>query len=93
MDTFHMVFYSMLITWGAVTVILVGALIYRSMLETHEDDQIFLDAAGDSMANEQRTLVARIEKLNRPITSLFVASGALLLATGGMWIWQVLETF
>ena len=73
--------------------ILVCALIYRSMLESHEDDQIFLDAAGDSMAREQRLLVAKIEKLNRPITSLIVASSALLLVTGGLWVWQMLKTF
>jgi hypothetical protein len=93
MDTMHLVIYTLLIAWGAVSVILVCALIYRSMLESHEDDQIFLDAAGDSMAREQRLLVAKIEKLNRPITSLIVASSALLLVTGGLWVWQMLKTF
>jgi hypothetical protein len=93
MDTMHLVLYTLLIAWGAVSVILVCALIYRSMLESHEDDQIFLDAAGDSMAKEQRLLVAKIEKLNRPITSLIVASSALLLVTGGLWVWQMLKTF
>jgi hypothetical protein len=89
----HIVLYTLLVIWGAITVVLICALIYRSTLEAHEDDQIFLDAAGDSMANEQRMLVAKIEKLNRPITSLFVTSSALLLVTGGLWVWQVLKTF
>lgn len=93
MDTMHLVLYTLLVAWGAVTVILICTLIYRSMLETHEDDQIFLDAAGESMANEQRMLVAKIEKLNRPITSLIVASSTLLVITGGLWIWQMLKTF
>lgn len=93
MDTMHLVLYTLLIAWGAVTVILICTLIYRSMLETHEDDQIFLDAAGESMANEQRMLVAKIEKLNRPITSLIVASSTLLVITGGLWVWQMLKTF
>jgi hypothetical protein len=93
MDTMHLVLYTLLVAWGAVTVILICALIYRSMLETHEDDQIFLDAAGESMANEQRMLVAKIEKLNRPITSLIVASSTLLVITGGVWVWQMLKTF
>jgi hypothetical protein len=93
MDTMHLVLYTLLVAWGAVTVILICTLIYRSMLETHEDDQIFLDAAGESMANEQRMLVAKIEKLNRPITSLIVASSTLLVITGGLWVWQMLKTF
>ena len=93
MDSIHVVLYTLLVAWGVVTVILICALIYRSTLETHEDDQIFLDAAGESMANEQRLLVARIQKLNRPIGGLFATSGALLLVTGGLWVWQVLKTF
>ena len=36
MDTIHMVLYTLLVAWGAVTVILICALIYRSTLETHE---------------------------------------------------------
>ena len=93
MDTIHMVLYTLLVAWGAVTVILICALIYRSTLETREEDQIFLDAAGDSIVNEQRLLVARIQKLNRPIGGLFATSGGLLLVTGGLWVWQVLKTF
>ena len=93
MNTIHFVLYALLVSWGAVTVILICALIYRSTLETHEDDQIFLDAAGESMANEQRLLVARIQKLNRPISGLFAVSAALLIVTGGLWVWQVLGTF
>ncbi len=83
----------MLILWGAVTVVLIVALIYRSTLETREEDQIFLDAAGDSMANEQRALVARIEKLSRPIIALWVLSGGLLAVIAGVWVWQGLRNF
>jgi hypothetical protein len=82
-----------LIVWGIVTAILVCVLIYRSMLENREEDQIFLDAAAQSMANEQRALVARIEKLSRPITALIVASVVLLVAVAGLWIWQGLRSF
>ena len=83
----------LLIAWGIVTAILVCAVIYRSMLSNREEDQIFLDSAAQTMANEQRALVLRIEKLNRPITALIVASAALLVAVAGVWIWQGLESF
>jgi len=68
----------LLLAWGVVTAILVCMWIYRSTLENREEDQIFLDAAGDSMARDQAALVARIEKLGRPIIALMIASGALL---------------
>jgi len=83
----------LLVLWGAVTVVLIVALIYRSALETREEDQIFLDAAGDSMANEQRALVARIEKLSRPIAALWVLSGGILAVIAGVWVWRGFQNF
>jgi hypothetical protein len=89
MGTLQMV----LIAWGVVTAILVFMWIYRSALENREEDQIFLDAAGDSMAREQRLIVARIEKLSRPIMALMVLSGVLLATLAGLWAWQSIHSF
>jgi hypothetical protein len=89
MDTLQM----LLLAWGVVTAILVCMWIYRSALENREEDQIFLDAAGDSMAREQRAIVARIEKLSVPITVLMVLSGALLVALAGLWIYKSIQSF
>lgn len=83
----------LLVAWGIVTAILVCAVIYRSMLSNREEDQIFLNSAGQNLASEQRALVQRIEKLNRPITALIVVSAALLVAVAGVWIWQGLQSF
>jgi hypothetical protein len=83
----------LLIAWGVITSILICIFIYRSTLETREEDQIFLDAAGDSMAREQRAIVARIEKLSRPLVALTVLSGALLVVIAGMWLWQGFQSF
>jgi len=93
MENVHDALYALLIAWGAVTAVLVVALIYRSTLETREEDQIFLDAAGEAMASEQRALVARIEKLSKPITVLVVLSGTLLVVTAGLWLWQAFKNF
>jgi hypothetical protein len=83
----------LLLSWGVVTVALICMLIYRSVLSTREEDQIFLDPAGESMASEQRALVTRIEKLGRPITALIVISGILLAAIAGVWLWQGYKSF
>jgi len=74
--------------WGLVTTLLIFIWIYRSTLESREEDQIFLGSAGDIMAAEQREIVARIEKLSRPIIALAVVSAVLLVAGAGLWIWQ-----
>jgi hypothetical protein len=85
--------FSLLVGWGVVTTVLICMLIYRSMLGAHEDDQIFLDKAGDSMAQEQRLIVARIERLGTPIKLLFTASIVLLLVIAGMWLWRGYTNF
>ena len=85
--------FGLAVAWGAVTVVLICLLIYRSTLESHEDDQIFLDSAEESLANEQRVLVARINKLSRPITMLIVASSVLLVVTAGLWLWEGFKSF
>jgi hypothetical protein len=82
----------LLLAWGVVTTVLICALIYRSTLETREDDQLFLDSQ-DITRSEQRVIVGRIEKLSRPIVALWVVSGALLVAVAGMWLWQGYQSF
>jgi hypothetical protein len=83
----------LLIAWGVVTAVLICVMIYRSALQTHEEDQIFLDAAGESMAQEQRAIVSKIEKLGMPITGLAILSGVILLAIVGMWLYQGYKNF
>jgi hypothetical protein len=83
----------LLIAWGVVTVVFVILFIWRSVLSSHEDDQIFLDAAEEHMAREQRELVAKITSLSRPLLITGVLSGALLLLAGGLWIYEGLKSF
>ena len=76
-----------------MTAVLVGLLAYRGTLEIREDDQIFLDRAGDSMANEQRELVARIDKLSKPIKLLMILSIILLLIALGVFLAEGFKNF
>ncbi|MGH9734788.1 MAG: hypothetical protein ACRD8A_09390 [Candidatus Acidiferrales bacterium] len=93
MDTYGSSLILLLVAWGVVTAVLLVLLIYRSSLSTREEDQIFLGSGGQVMASDQRVLVARIEKLSKPITTLVVLSSALLVATVGVWLWQVFKSF
>ncbi|MGB7283238.1 MAG: hypothetical protein WBE13_13320 [Candidatus Acidiferrum sp.] len=82
-----------LIAWGIVTVIFMLLLIRRSVLASHEDDQIFLDGAQEHMAREQRELIAKINTLSRPLLTSGIASGALLLVLAGLWLYNGLKNF
>jgi len=90
-STLHGPVLYLLIAWGIATAVFVILFIWRSVLSSHEDDQIFLDAAEDHMAKEQRELVAKISSLSRPLIISGVLSGALLLLAGGLWIYEGLK--
>jgi len=85
------VMFALLGIWGAVTAALVIVLIYRSALATHEETQIFLDAAEKVIANEQLELGTKIDRLGRPITVLLFLSGSLLAVTICIWLAQQLR--
>ena len=93
MPEIHGPLLDVLVVWGVVTAVLVILLVYRGTLEVREDDQIFLDSAGDSMAQEQRLIVARIERLARPIKLLMITSIVLLIAAGGFFLYDGYQRF
>jgi hypothetical protein len=80
----------LLIVWGTLTTILIVLLIYRSTLTMHEDEQLFLDESSSHLAEEQRDLVRRVNKVNPLIKAFGGASGALILVIAGMWVYQAL---
>ena len=93
MEAIHGALLGILVLWGAVTAVLIGLLAYRGTLEIREDDQIFLDRAGDSMANEQREIVARIDKLSKPIKLFMILSIVLLLTALGVFLFEGFKNF
>ena len=84
----------LLISWGVITVVHPAILvIYRVTLSSREDDQIFIDAAEQHHFQEQQLIIARMERLTRPIVALTVLWGALLLSTAGVWIYRGFKSF
>lgn len=83
----------LMISWGVITVALVVLVVYRGTLSSREDDQIFIDAAEQHHHNEQQEIIGRISRLTKPIITLAVLSGVLLLASAGVWIYQGYKSF
>ena len=81
------------IAWAAITVIFMALIAWRTLLTSHQDDQIFLSQGEDYMAREQQQLIAKITKLARPILTTGIASGGLLLLIVGMYVYQGLKHF
>ena len=83
----------LLIVWGVVTAVFLALVAWRSVLSSHEDDQIFLDSAQEHMAREQRELVKKIQMLSRPVLASGITSGVLLLLIAGIFVYNGLKNF
>jgi len=83
----------LLVVWGLVTAIFLALVAWRSVLSSHEDDQIFLDAAEEHMARQQRELITKINRLSRPLLASGITAGVLLLVIAGMVVYQGLKNF
>jgi len=86
------IFY-LLIVWGVVFAVFLALLLRKSLLEGREDDQLFIGAAQELMAKEQREIVSKIRALSRPIMTSGIAAGVLLLVIAGLWLYEGLKNF
>ncbi len=70
---------TLLVVWGALTVVLIGFLIHRSILGFREENQIFLSRAEAALEQQQIEVARRTNRLDLIIKKLALASGGLLL--------------
>lgn len=75
-------------TWASVTVVLVGLLIYRSLIGMREGDQLFLASGQEHLAREQQAVQARISRVNRFAVWLGALSAVLLIGMAAVWAYN-----
>lgn len=78
----------LLIGWSVITGIFILLVIYRSVISMKEEDQLFLSPAEGELQRAQNEIQAKLGKLDPYVKFLGIASGALLLLTGAVWLWQ-----
>lgn len=74
--------------WAIVTGTMVALMIYRSTLDSHGEDQIYLSQAEDVLEREHEQTLKKEKKLAPILYALVTASVVLLLFIGGVWLWQ-----
>jgi hypothetical protein len=82
----------LLVLLGVLLAVLVVLLIYRSTLEMHEDDQLFLGTGESQMAKDQEQLQATLNKVEPAVKWVGALSGVILLAIVGMWVYGGLSS-
>lgn len=76
------------ICWGSITVALVGLVIFRSLVAMKEEDQLFLDPAEWQLEREQQAILTHLGRLTPFVKGLAVASTALLVLIGIVWLYR-----
>ena len=76
---------------GVLLVVLTILLIYRSTLEMHEDDQLFLSEGESHMAKEQQEIQASMSKVEPMLRWVGAACAVTLLAIVGLWLYTGLN--
>jgi len=79
------------IVWAVVLAIMLILLAYRGTLTRYEEDQLFLDEAGDHQKQEQNELLAKVNKI-QPFVR--VATGATCVLTAcviGYYVWDAVH--
>jgi len=79
---------ALLILWAAVTTVLVLLLVYRSVIGMKEEDQLFLDPSQAGLEADQKAIMSKLERIAPYTKGLAIASGALLLAIAGLWVYR-----
>lgn len=83
----------LLIVWGAITLVLIILLIYRSTLTMHEDDQLFLSEGENQLAQEQQELQQRMSKIQPFVRAFGALSALLLVVMAGMGLYDMYKNF
>jgi hypothetical protein len=93
LDTKSLLLKLLFSSWGVITAVLVGLLVYRGTLSSKEDDQIFISNAEQHYYQEQQAIIQQMSRLRGPIIALCLVSGLLFLTTVGVWIYQGYSSF
>jgi hypothetical protein len=83
----------LLIAWAALVCILIVLLIYRSTLDLHEDDQLFLADSEGYLKQEQDEVMRKMGKIAPFVRITQVGAAAITLVICGMWLWDAYKHF
>ena len=79
---------ALLSVWAGLTIVLIVLLIYRSTLNMHEDDQLFLNDAESHLAKEQQELTIKLNRIQPWVRVCSVGSMLLILVWVGMKLYM-----
>jgi hypothetical protein len=80
------------IVWAGVAVILLILLGYRGTLTRYEEDQLFLDDAGNHQAQEQSALLSKVAKIQPYVRLAIGATCVMSACIIGIYVWDAIRS-
>jgi hypothetical protein len=84
---------AVLILWGALAVIALALLIYRTSLTRDEDDQIYLDDAFQHEKAAQEAIIAKVNKIEPALRISLWAAGTVTVLLVVVYFWSLIAEF
>jgi hypothetical protein len=79
------------IVWAGLAVIMLILLGYRGTLTRYEEDQIFLDDAGNHQQQEQNAILLKVHKIQPYVRVSIAATCVLSACIIGMYVWDAVR--
>jgi hypothetical protein len=79
------------IVWAVATAILLALLAYRGTITRYEEDQIFLDDAGQHQQQEQTEIVAKCQRIQPFVRIATGATCVLSACILGVYVWDAVR--
>ena len=79
------------IVWAGVAAIMLILLGYRGTLTRYEEDQIFLDDAGNHQQKEQDAILLKVQKIQPYIRLSIAATCVLSACIIGFYVWDAVR--
>jgi hypothetical protein len=79
------------IVWAGVTAIMLILLGYRGTLTRYEEDQIFLDDAGNHQQREQTDILQKVQRIQPYVRAAIASTCVLSACIIGFYVWDAIR--
>jgi hypothetical protein len=75
--------------WAVVTIAYIALFLYRAIVGAKEEDSLFISAGEAHMAEEQRQIMARVNKVEPATRAFGIATAVMTAVLIGVWGYSV----
>jgi hypothetical protein len=75
--------------WALVTIVYIALFLYRAIVGAKEEDSLFISAGEAHMAEEQRQIMLKVNKVEPATRAFGIATAVMTVVVAGAWGYSV----